>query len=208
MKKFDYIRSNIEHIFIKHYLLYSVYCQCLPEWRIAPEPNTQLRRLESKPLQKPPPSVLILAKRKRTLTTTIACYLQSEFHRFIKFERKLYGGVPGGRPRHTEFAALRLSVPGRNYNYEMGWVGLGWVGLCLGCLFACVLKTREKESAWSWKRSGDDGQHHYRQSRTDLSSSLAWLSDGKRHHQQPRDLVRDALWLGQRITLHTLSAQV
>jgi len=60
------------------------------------------------------------------LTTTIACYLQSEFHRFIKFERKLYRGVPGGRPRHTEFAALRLSVPGRNYNYEMGWVGLGW----------------------------------------------------------------------------------
>jgi len=39
-------------------------------------------------------------------------------------------GFQGEDPVTQSFAALLLSVPGRNYNYEMGWVGLGWVGLC------------------------------------------------------------------------------
>lgn len=40
-------------------------------------------------------------------------------------------------------------------------------------------------------------QHHYRQWRGDLSSSLAWLSDGERHHQQLQAAAR----IGARRTL-------
>lgn len=116
------------------------------------------------PPQKPPSSVH-QAKRKRTLTTTIACYLQSEFHRFIKFEGKsLYGlhmeGFSKGRRRRrtedpvTQLGPFIFLCRCRGVIIIMRWDGLAFGLIGSGLQIVC---SGEPKKAPGAERSGANG---------------------------------------------------
>jgi len=71
-------------------------------------------------------------------------------------EEAIWWGFQRKTPSH-QVVALRLSVPGRNYNYEMAWDGLGWAGLGWVACSHVDRRAGQKESAWSWRRLVEGG---------------------------------------------------